>query len=108
MDLLEITESGLNRIITKSYQELGLITFFTVGPKEAHAWPIKKGTTVRAAAGEIHSDLERGFICAEVCNFQDFVTYKSEAEVKQAGKMRTEGQDYIVQDGDWLHIKFNV
>lgn len=108
MEMLGIYESGLDRVIKKSYNELNLITFFTVGPKEAHAWPIKKGITVRAAAGEIHSDLERGFICAEVCNYKDFEQLKSEAAVKQAGKMRTEGSGYIVQDGDWLHVKFNV
>lgn len=108
MEMLGIKESGLDKIIKTSYHELGLITFFTVGPKEAHAWPIKNGITVRAAAGEIHSDLERGFICAEVCNYKDFAEYKTENAVKTAGKMRTEGQDYIVQDGDWLYIKFNV
>lgn len=108
LGLLEITQSGLDTIIARSYQALGLITFFTVGPQEAHAWPIKKGITVRKAAGEIHSDLERGFICAEVCNYTDFATHGSEAAIKTAGKMRTEGQDYIVQDGDWLHIRFNV
>lgn len=108
MEMLGMSESGLDRIITTSYNELGLITFFTVGPKEAHAWPIKNGMTVRAAAGEIHSDLERGFICAEICNYKDFAEYKSESAVKTAGKMRTEGQDYSVQDGDWIHVKFNV
>ncbi len=108
IEMLGMTISGLDTVIQKTYHELGLITFFTVGPKEARAWPIPKGITVRKAAGEIHSDLERGFICAEVCNHQDFAEHKSEAAIKTAGKMRTEGQDYIVQDGDWLHIKFNV
>jgi GTP-binding protein YchF len=108
IEMLGMTLSGLDTVIKKTYQELGLITFFTVGPKEARAWPIKKGLSVRKAAGEIHSDLERGFICSEVSNCKDFIEHKSEAAVKIAGKMRTEGQDYVVQDGDWLHIKFNV
>lgn len=108
IEMLGMTISGLDTVIQKTYRELGLITFFTVGPKEARAWPIRKGITVRKAAGEIHSDLERGFICAEVCNHKDFAEYRSESAIKTAGKMRTEGQDYIVQDGDWLHIKFNV
>lgn len=108
IEMLGMTHSGLDTVIQKTYTELGLITFFTVGPKEARAWPISQGTSVRKAAGEIHSDLERGFICAEVCNYKDFAEYKSESAVKTAGKMRTEGQDYKVQDGDWLHIKFNV
>ncbi len=108
MEMLDITFSGIDTIITKAYHALGLITFFTVGPKEAHAWPIKQGTTVRKAAGEIHSDLERGFICADVFSCKDLLVYGSEAAAKTAGKMRTEGQDYIVQDGDQLHIKFNV
>lgn len=108
MELLGLKQRGLNTIIERAYQELDLITFFTVGPKEAHAWPIKKGTTIRQAAGEIHSDLERGFICAEIFNYNDLVQYKNETAIKVAGKMRTEGQHYLVQDGDWVHIKFNV
>lgn len=108
IEMLGMTISGLDMTIQKTYKELGLITFFTVGPKEARAWPIPKGISVRKAAGEIHSDLERGFICAEVCNYKDFAEHKSESAVKIAGKMRTEGQDYKVEDGDWLHIKFNV
>lgn len=108
IEMLGMTISGLDMVIQKTYKELGLITFFTVGPKEARAWPIPKGISVRKAAGEIHSDLERGFICAEVCNHKDFAEHKSEAAIKVAGKMRTEGQDYKVEDGDWLHIKFNV
>jgi ribosome-binding ATPase YchF (GTP1/OBG family) len=106
--MMGVTQSGLDSIIEKTYAHLGLITFFTCGPKEIHAWPISKGITVRKAAGEIHSDLERGFICAEVFNCKDLFTYGSEAKVKEAGKMKTEGQDYIVQDGDILNIKFNV
>ena len=100
--------ADLDTIILKSYANLGLITFFTCGPKEAHAWPIHKGMTVRKAAGEIHSDLERGFICAEVFNCKDIFELRSEAKLKEQGRIRTEGQDYIVQDGDLLNIRFNV
>lgn len=108
MTMLGMERSGLDTIILKSYERLGLITFFTCGPKEAHAWPIPKGITVRKAAGEIHSDLERGFICAEVYNCKDIFELSSEAKLKDQGKIRTEGQDYIVQDGDLLNIRFNV
>lgn len=108
MDMLGITEPSLRTIIRESYHNLGLITFFTCGPKEAHAWPIKRNTTVRQAAGEIHSDLERGFICAEVFNCQDLFDAGSELKLKETGKIRREGQDYLVHDGDLLEIKFNV
>jgi GTP-binding protein YchF len=108
MDMLGIERSGLDTIILKSYSNLGLITFFTCGPKEAHAWPIHKGISVRKAAGEIHTDLERGFICAEVFNCKDIFELGSETKLKDQGKIRTEGQDYIVQDGDLLNIRFNV
>jgi ribosome-binding ATPase YchF (GTP1/OBG family) len=105
---LGITERGLANIISKAYAHLGLITFFTCGPKEAHAWSLKKNTPVPKAAGEIHSDLERGFICAETYNCNDIFVAGSEQQLKNTGKMRTEGKDYIVQDGDLLNIKFNV
>ncbi len=108
MSSLGITEKGLDNIITKAYEYLGLITFFTCGPKEAHAWSIKRGTTVPKAAGEIHSDLERGFICAEVYNCQDLFAVGSEQGLKAVGKMRTEGKEYIVADGDLLNVRFNV
>lgn len=108
MSMLGIERSGLDAIILKSYANLGLITFFTCGPKEAHAWPIHKGITVRKAAGEIHSDLERGFICAEVFNCNDIFELGSEAKLKDHGRIRTEGQDYKVTDGDLLNIRFNV
>jgi len=108
MSLLGLKERGLDKIIRQTYTNLGLITFFTCGPKEAHAWSLEKGINIRKAAGEIHSDLERGFICAEVFNFNDIAEYGSEQAVKQHGKMRTEGEDYIVQDGDIVHIRFNV
>jgi ribosome-binding ATPase len=108
MSMMGLQESGLHKIIQKAYHNLGLITFFTCGPKEIHAWPIKKGLSVRQAAGEIHSDLERGFICADVFNYQDLAQLGSEAKVRERGKIRTEGQNYIVQDGDIIHVKFNV
>lgn len=108
MSMLEIKELGLDKIIQKTYENLGLITFFTCGPKEIHSWPIKKGITVREASGEIHSDLQKGFICAEVYNCKDLFEAGSVAKLKELGKFRTEGQDYIVQDGDILNIRFNV
>jgi len=108
MNMLGIKHRGLDLIIQKSYEHVGLITFFTCGPKEIHAWPIKKGTTARQAAGEIHSDLERGFICAEVFNCNDLFVYGSESKLKEKGKVRTEAQAYIVHDGDIMLIKFNV
>ncbi len=108
MSSLGITHRGLDDIIAKAYSNLGLITFFTCGPKEAHAWSLRNGTNVQKAAGEIHSDLERGFICAEVYNCKDIFEHGSEAQLRNVGKIRTEGRDYIVQDGDLLNIKFNV
>ena len=108
MKELGISESGLNSIIKKSYKNLNLITFFTCGPKEAHAWSIVKGTNVRHAAGTIHSDLERGFICAEIYSCKDLFELGSEQAIKNSGKLRTEGKDYIVQDGDIILVRFNV
>lgn len=108
MSMFGLKERSLDVIIRKTYENLGLITFFTCGPREIHAWPIKKGMTVRKAAGEIHSDLERGFICAEVFNSGDLFAAGSIAKVKEVGKMRTEGQDYVVRDGDIVLVKFNV
>jgi len=108
MGMLGLKERGIDRIIRETYAHLGLVTFFTCGPKEAHAWPIRKGMTVRKAAGEIHSDLERGFICADVFNCADLFQYGNEAGLRDHGKLRREGQDYVVQDGDLLSIKFNV
>lgn len=108
MHLFGMTYRGLDVIIRAAYEYLNLITFFTCGPKEAHAWPVLKGISVRAAAGEIHSDLERGFICAEVFNCADLFACGSETKIKERGLVRTEGQNYIVQDGDLLNIKFNV
>lgn len=108
MSLIGIKECGLDKIIQQTYKHLGLITFFTCGPKEIHAWPIAQGKTVRQAGGEIHSDLERGFICADVFNCNDLFELGSEAKLRDKGKLRTEGQDYCVQDGDIINIKFNV
>lgn len=108
MNMLGIRGSGLERIIAKTYKELGLITFFTCGPREIHAWPIKQGTTAVNAAGEIHSDLQKGFICAELFSYDDLIALKSEQQIKEQGKLRREGKEYIVQDGDIIHIKFNV
>lgn len=108
MAMIGLKEKSLDIIIRETYKHLGMITFFTCGPKEAHAWPIRQGTTARQAAGEIHSDLERGFICAEIFNCQDLFALGSEAAIKEKGKLRREGQDYSVHDGDLLNIKFNV
>jgi len=108
MKELGISESGLDSIIKKSYDNLHMITFFTCGPKESHAWSITQGTMAREAAGEIHSDLERGFICAEVYNCSDIFKFGSESALKNAGKLRTEGKEYIVQDGDLINVRFNV
>jgi ribosome-binding ATPase len=106
--MMGLKNPGLHTIIEKTYKHLGLITFFTCGPKEIHAWPIRKGINIRKASGEIHSDLERGFICAEIFNCDDLFTLGTIAAIKDVGKMRTEGQNYIVQDGDIVNIKFNV
>ena len=101
-------ETGLDRAIRLSYALLGLISFFTVGPDECRAWTVERGATAPRAAGKIHSDLERGFIRAEVIRYEDLVAAGSEAEAKRRGLLRTEGKGYIVQDGDVLHILFNV
>ena len=105
---LGLDEPGLNRVIREGYSLLDLITFFTVGPKEARAWTTEKGSTGPQAAGVIHSDFERGFIAAEIIKFDDFAKLESEQAVKEAGKMKLEGRDYIVQDGDVCHFRFNV
>lgn len=105
---LGIVERGLDKIIRKSYEALDLITFFTCGPKEIHAWSIPKNTKVPVAGGEIHSDLQRGFICCEVYNCKDLFELGSEAALKSHGKFRIEGKEYVVVDGDILHIRFNV
>ncbi|MBV8660914.1 MAG: redox-regulated ATPase YchF [Candidatus Dependentiae bacterium] len=108
MEMLGLQETALTKIIQKSFENLGMITFFTCGPQEIHAWPIEKGITIRQASGEIHSDLQRGFICAEVFSYNDLVQLGSIAKLKEFGKFRTEGQDYIMQDGDIINVRFNV
>jgi ribosome-binding ATPase len=105
---LGLEEAGLSRVIRAGYRLLDLITFFTVGPKEAHAWTVPQGTKAPQAAGAIHSDFEKGFIRAETISYADFVACGGEQGAKEAGKMRLEGGDYIVQDGDILHVRFNV
>jgi GTP-binding protein YchF len=103
-----LQEPGVNRIIRSAYSMLNLLSFFTVGPKEIKAWTIHKGMTAPQAAGVIHSDLERGFIRAEVMKYEDFISLGSEHACKEKGKLLIEGKHYIVQDGDILHIRFNV
>lgn len=105
---LGLKESALTRFIRTAYGLLDLISFFTVGPDEVRAWPIRRGSTARAAAGRIHSDLERGFIRAEVMPYAVFMQHGSEQAVKDAGLLQIEGKDYVVSDGDILHIRFNV
>jgi ribosome-binding ATPase YchF (GTP1/OBG family) len=100
--------SALDRFIRTAYGLLDLIAFFTVGPDEVRAWTIRRGTGARRAAGKIHSDLERGFIRAEVIPYETFIQHGSENAVKSAGKLQVEGQDYVVSDGDILHVRFNV
>ncbi len=103
-----MTEPGLNRVIRAAYQLLGLLTYFTAGPKEVRAWTVVKGATAPQAAGVIHTDFERGFIRAETIAFDDYVACKGEHGAKEAGKMRLEGKDYVVRDGDVMHFRFNV
>jgi len=103
-----LSEPGVHKMIQSAYQLLALQSFFTAGKKEVRAWTIRKGMTAPQAAGVIHSDLERGFIRAEVMSFDDFHTLGSEQAVKDAGKLRVEGKSYIVKEGDMLHIRFNV
>eukprot|EP01132_Coremiostelium_polycephalum_P000140 gene140-189_t len=100
--------SGLDQLIKASYKNLNLITYFTAGPQEVHAWTVTQGTKAPQAAGVIHSDFERGFIKAEVIKFSDYQLYKSEAACREAGKIKIEGKEYLVQDGDIMHFRFNV
>lgn len=108
LEELSLEEPGVNRLIRSAYKLLNLDTYFTAGEKEVRAWTVKSGSTAPQAAGVIHSDFEKGFIRAEVIKYDDFVTYGSEAAVKEAGKFRVEGKEYIVQDGDIMHFRFNV
>ena len=105
---LGLERSGLDQLITAAYRLLGLITFLTAGPQESRAWTIRAGTKAPRAAGEIHSDIERGFIRAEVISYADYDALGSEQAVKDAGKLRVEGKEYVLQDGDVVHFRFNV
>ncbi len=108
LESLGLSEPGLNRVIRAGYKLLDLVTFFTVGPKEARAWTVRRGASAPEAAGVIHTDFERGFIKAETIDYASYVAYKGEAGAREAGKLRQEGKDYIVQDGDIFHFRFNV
>jgi ribosome-binding ATPase YchF (GTP1/OBG family) len=101
-------EPGLNRVVRAGYNLLGLQTYFTAGVKEVRAWTVPVGATAPQAAGVIHTDFERGFIRAEVVAYEDFIACGGEQAAKEAGKLRLEGKDYIVQDGDIVHFRFNV
>ena len=103
-----LKETGLTRVIRAGYDLLGLITFLTAGPKESRAWTIRKNTKAAQAAGSIHSDFERGFICAETIAYEDYITFLGEQGCKEAGRMRQEGREYIVKDGDIMLFRFNV
>lgn len=105
---LGVEESGLEQIIHKGFDKLGLMSYFTAGVKEVRAWTIRKNSTAPRAAAAIHNDFEKGFIRAEVISYEDFITFGGEAKAKEAGKMRLEGKEYIVQDGDVMHFRFNV
>lgn len=108
LEELGISSAGLDRLIQAAYKELGLITYFTAGPKESRAWTIRRGTKAPQAAGVIHSDFERGFIRAETVSYKTYKELGSEKAVKDAGEMRQEGKDYVVQDGDVMLFRFNV
>jgi GTP-binding protein YchF len=105
---LGLHDSGLDRVIRAGYDLLGLLTFFTVGPKEARAWTVVRGTKAPQAAGTIHGDFERGFIACETIGYDDYLAYRGEAGAKDAGRMRVEGKEYVVKDGDVLLFRFNV
>jgi GTP-binding protein YchF len=108
LDELGLDEPGVNRLIRSAYALLNLQTYFTAGVKEVRAWTIRKGMTAPQAAGVIHTDFEKGFIRAEVMKYNDFTTLGSEAAVKEAGKFKVEGKEYVVEDGDVMHFRFNV
>jgi ribosome-binding ATPase len=105
---MDLEEPGLNRVIRGAYTLLGLLTYFTAGPKETRAWTVRKGSTAPQAAGVIHTDFEHGFIRAETIAFADYIAGKGEAGAKEAGKLRLEGKEYIVKEGDVMHFRFNV
>lgn len=108
LESMGIPESGLDQVIHAGYRALGLISFLTAGPKEVRAWTIRRGEKAPQAAGAIHTDFEKGFIRVEVIPYETYLTYRSEAAVKAAGEMRVEGKEYVVQDGDVMHFRFNV
>ncbi len=108
LETLGLTEPGLNRLIREAYALLGLQTFFTAGPKEARAWTVPVGATAPQAAGVIHTDFEKGFIRAETIAYDDYVRLGGEAGARDAGKLRAEGKDYVVREGDVMHFRFNV
>jgi hypothetical protein len=105
---LGVTESGLEQVIHLGYRALGLITFFTAGPKEVRAWTTRAGSRAPQAAGVIHTDFERGFIRAEVIPYETYIRLRTESAVRQAGELQIEGKEYVVQDGDVMHFRFNV
>ena len=106
LEAVGLSEPGLNRVIRAGYELLGLVTYFTVGPKEARAWTVTRGMRAPQAAGVIHTDFEKGFIRAETIAYPDYVALKGEAGARDAGRMRLEGKDYVVQDGDVMHFRF--
>ncbi len=108
LDDLGLEESGSNKLIRASYKLLNLHSYFTAGEKEVRGWTIKIGDSAYDAAGQIHTDFQKGFICAEVISYKDYIEYGSEIKVKEAGKMRLEGKDYVVSDGDIMHFRFNI
>ena len=103
-----VKDSGVSQLIRGAYHLLGLRTYLTTGPKESRAWTINAGDKAPAAAGVIHSDFERGFIAAQIVSFEDLMTLGSEAKAREAGKLRLEGKEYVVQDGDVVEFRFNV
>ena len=105
---LGIEESGLDKVIRAGYRLLGLQSFFTAGPKESRAWTVKQGALAPQAAGIIHTDFERGFIRAEVIGYQDYIECEGEPKAREVGKLRVEGKEYLVKDGDVMHFRFNV
>ena len=108
LDDLGLVESGSNKLIRASYKLLNLHSYFTAGEKEVRGWTIKIGDSAYDAAGQIHTDFQKGFICAEVISYDDYVEFGSESKVKEAGKMRLEGKEYVVSDGDIMHFRFNI
>jgi ribosome-binding ATPase YchF (GTP1/OBG family) len=108
LDAMGIAEPGINRVARAMYSRLGLISFLTIGEDEVRAWTIRAGTPAKAAAGKVHSDIERGFIRAEVVSYENLARLGDMGKVKEKGLMRLEGKDYIVQDGDIINFRFNI